>query len=75
MLELQIQLPEVDMLMDLLQQVESCQVRCNEMLNGPINLKVSFRKCFNFFHFFFLPILKPELEGAKIFELSNIAGC
>lgn len=39
MLELQVQLPEVEMLMDLLRQVESCQARCNEILNGPINLK------------------------------------
>lgn len=49
MLELQVQLPEVEMLMDLLRQVESCQARCNEILNGPINLKVSFHICFDFF--------------------------
>lgn len=53
MLELQVQLPEVEMLMDLLRQVESCQARCNEILNGPINLKVSFHICFDFFFSFF----------------------
>lgn len=53
MLELQVQLPEVEMLMDLLRHVESCQARCNEILNGPINLKVSFHICFDFFFSFF----------------------
>lgn len=64
MLELQVQLPEVEMLMDLLRHVESCQARCNEILNGPINLKVSFHICFDFF--FFLSIVEPELGGGAV---------
>lgn len=38
--ELQVQLPEIEMLWDLIRQVESCQSRCNEMLKGSISLKV-----------------------------------
>ncbi|KAK1366732.1 hypothetical protein POM88_042293 [Heracleum sosnowskyi] len=38
-LELQIQLPEIEMLGNLTRQVESCQSRCNKIFDGSINLK------------------------------------
>lgn len=38
-LELQIQFPETEMLLDLLKQAESCRAQCNEVLRHPINLK------------------------------------
>ncbi|PON84593.1 Autoimmune regulator [Trema orientale] len=38
-LELQIQFPETEMLLDLLNQAESCRARCEEILKHPINLK------------------------------------
>lgn len=38
--ELQVQIPEIELLGDLSRQGESCQYRCNEMLKGSINLKV-----------------------------------
>ncbi|KAL1828382.1 hypothetical protein ACET3Z_006794 [Daucus carota] len=37
--ELQIQLPEIEMLGDLMRRVESCQSRCNKILDGSVNLK------------------------------------
>ncbi|KAJ4712113.1 Transcription factor jumonji (JmjC) domain protein [Melia azedarach] len=40
-LDLQIQVPETEMLFDLIGQAESCQVRCNEVLNGSISLKIA----------------------------------
>ncbi|OVA13119.1 ARID/BRIGHT DNA-binding domain [Macleaya cordata] len=39
MLELHVQLPEMEFLLDMLKQVESWQIRCNEMLKVPIILK------------------------------------
>ncbi|XP_021895289.1 lysine-specific demethylase 5D-like [Carica papaya] len=38
-MELQVQLPETEMILDLLRQAESCRARCNEMLSVSINLK------------------------------------
>lgn len=38
-LELKVQLPEGEMLSDLITQVESCRSRCNEMLKGSTNLE------------------------------------
>ncbi|EXB37360.1 Lysine-specific demethylase 5A [Morus notabilis] len=38
-LEIQIQFPEIEMLLDLLKQAELCRARCNEVLRYPINLK------------------------------------
>ncbi|KAJ7944915.1 Transcription factor jumonji (JmjC) domain protein, partial [Quillaja saponaria] len=38
-LELEVQLPEIDMLLNLLRQVESCSAQCGEMLQSPMNLK------------------------------------
>ncbi|KAJ7952318.1 Transcription factor jumonji (JmjC) domain protein [Quillaja saponaria] len=38
-LELQIQLPETDMLMNLLSKAESCGAQCGEMLESAMNLK------------------------------------
>ncbi|GAV57946.1 PHD domain-containing protein/ARID domain-containing protein/JmjC domain-containing protein/JmjN domain-containing protein/zf-C5HC2 domain-containing protein/PLU-1 domain-containing protein [Cephalotus follicularis] len=39
MLELQVQLPETEMLLDLLRQAESCQARCSGILTGSVSLK------------------------------------
>ncbi|KAL8053846.1 hypothetical protein ABFX02_05G100200 [Erythranthe guttata] len=39
MLDLHIQLPEVDLLANLIRQVKSCRSRCNEILKDPICLK------------------------------------
>uniref|UniRef100_A0A2C9WI55 [Histone H3]-trimethyl-L-lysine(4) demethylase n=1 Tax=Manihot esculenta TaxID=3983 RepID=A0A2C9WI55_MANES len=36
--ELQVRLPEAEMLLDLLRNAELCQARCNEILKGPISL-------------------------------------
>ncbi|KAL5552082.1 hypothetical protein UlMin_002258 [Ulmus minor] len=38
-LELQIEYPEAEMLLDLLNKAESCRARCEEILRGPISLK------------------------------------
>lgn len=38
--KVQIQLPEIEMLGNFMRQVESCQSRCNKILDGFINLKV-----------------------------------
>ncbi|KAF4403837.1 hypothetical protein CsatB_003771 [Cannabis sativa] len=38
-LELQIQFPETEMLLELLNKAESCRARCDEILKHPINLK------------------------------------
>ncbi|KAL4603864.1 hypothetical protein ACB092_10G153600 [Castanea dentata] len=37
--ELQVELPETDMLLDLLRQAELCCAQCGEILKGPISLK------------------------------------
>ncbi|XP_028088427.1 lysine-specific demethylase 5A isoform X1 [Camellia sinensis] len=37
--ELDVELPEAEMLLGLLRQVELCQVQCTEMLKGSLNLK------------------------------------
>ncbi|XP_050266962.1 lysine-specific demethylase JMJ17 isoform X1 [Quercus robur] len=37
--ELQVELPETDMLLDLLRQAELCRAQCREILKGPISLK------------------------------------
>ncbi|KAK3034555.1 hypothetical protein RJ639_033801 [Escallonia herrerae] len=37
--ELQVQLPETEMLLDLIKQVDSCRSQCNEMLKGSVSLK------------------------------------
>ncbi|CAK9184600.1 unnamed protein product, partial [Ilex paraguariensis] len=57
-LELQVQVPEAEMLLDLIKQAESCRSRCNEMLKGSICLKK-------------LELLLLELDGfpVKIPEL------
>ncbi|KAG9145128.1 hypothetical protein Leryth_008916 [Lithospermum erythrorhizon] len=39
MKDLQIQLPEGEILLDLVKQVESCRSRCNHILKGPITMK------------------------------------
>ncbi|KAA8522400.1 hypothetical protein F0562_013239 [Nyssa sinensis] len=39
MLELQVQLPEAEMILNLIRQVESRRARCSEMLKSPISLK------------------------------------
>ncbi|XP_027080412.2 lysine-specific demethylase JMJ17-like [Coffea arabica] len=39
MLELKVQLPESEILLDLITQVESCRSRCNEILKDSISLK------------------------------------
>ncbi|XP_059661778.1 lysine-specific demethylase JMJ17 isoform X2 [Cornus florida] len=51
--ELQVQLPEADMLLDLIKLVESRRARCNEMLTGPINLKN-------------LEVLLQDLDGCTV---------
>lgn len=38
--ELQLQVPEVQIFLDFVRQVELCQSRCAEMLRGSITLKV-----------------------------------
>ncbi|XP_044485625.1 lysine-specific demethylase 5A isoform X2 [Mangifera indica] len=38
-LDLQVELPETELLLDLIGQAESYRVRCSELLNGPISLK------------------------------------
>lgn len=40
MLELQLQLPEVGLLTDLIRQVKSCRSQCSEILKDSIPLKV-----------------------------------
>ncbi|TKY70948.1 Lysine-specific demethylase 5B [Spatholobus suberectus] len=37
--DLQVQLPEIDVLQNLLSQAESCSAQCHDMLDGPMNLK------------------------------------
>ncbi|KAL2348037.1 hypothetical protein Fmac_002037 [Flemingia macrophylla] len=37
--DLQVQLPEIDVLQNLLSQAESCSAQCHDMLEGPMNLK------------------------------------
>ncbi|KAF9600058.1 hypothetical protein IFM89_002531 [Coptis chinensis] len=39
MLELRVQLPEMELLLDMLEQADSWKTRCNEMLKGPLRLK------------------------------------
>ncbi|XP_010255404.1 PREDICTED: lysine-specific demethylase 5B isoform X2 [Nelumbo nucifera] len=39
MLELRVELPETELLLDLLRNMESWQIRCSEILKGPISLK------------------------------------
>lgn len=39
-LSLQVQLPEGEMLLDLIRQVECCQSQCCEMLKGSLSVKV-----------------------------------
>lgn len=41
MFEQQIQLPEADLLTNLIRQVKSCRSGCNEILEGSIHLKVA----------------------------------
>ncbi|KAB1200329.1 Lysine-specific demethylase 5A [Morella rubra] len=43
-LELQVELPETEMLLDLLRQAELCRAQCAEILKGPICLKVELKK-------------------------------
>uniref|UniRef100_A0A5B7BX15 Putative lysine-specific demethylase 5B isoform X4 n=1 Tax=Davidia involucrata TaxID=16924 RepID=A0A5B7BX15_DAVIN len=64
MLELQVQLPEAEMLLDLIRQVESCRARCSEMLKGPIRLQE-------------LEVLFQELDGftVNIPELKLLRQC
>ncbi|ESW30492.1 hypothetical protein PHAVU_002G157500 [Phaseolus vulgaris] len=38
-LDLQVQLPEINLLQNLLNQAESCSAQCHDMLEGPMNLK------------------------------------
>ncbi|KAJ0048148.1 hypothetical protein Pint_15199 [Pistacia integerrima] len=38
-LDLQVELPETELLLDLIGQAESCRAQCSEILNGPISLK------------------------------------
>ncbi|XP_027915357.1 lysine-specific demethylase rbr-2 isoform X3 [Vigna unguiculata] len=37
--DLQVQLPEIDVLQNLLNEAESCSAQCHDMLEGPMNLK------------------------------------
>ncbi|KAK7406134.1 hypothetical protein VNO78_07753 [Psophocarpus tetragonolobus] len=37
--DLQVQLPEIDVLQNLLSQAECCSAQCHDMLKGPMNLK------------------------------------
>lgn len=41
MSELQIQLPETELLLDLVRKAESCQSQCKEILKAPFSLKVN----------------------------------
>ncbi|KAE8055327.1 hypothetical protein FH972_012174 [Carpinus fangiana] len=52
-LELQVQLPETEMLFDLLRQAELCRAQCAEILKGPISLKN-------------LEVLLQELNGCTV---------
>ncbi|KAK9276591.1 hypothetical protein L1049_006126 [Liquidambar formosana] len=52
-LELQVQLPETELLLDLVRQVESCRARCCEILKGPISVKN-------------LDVLLEELDGFPV---------
>ncbi|XP_059443641.1 lysine-specific demethylase JMJ17 isoform X2 [Corylus avellana] len=52
-LELQVKLPETEMLFDLLRQAELCRAQCAEILKGPISLKT-------------IEVLLQELNGCTV---------
>ncbi|XP_026448028.1 lysine-specific demethylase rbr-2-like isoform X1 [Papaver somniferum] len=70
MLELHVQFPEMEVLLDILRQVESWQVKCHAMLEAPITLKdleILLQDADNFF------FAIPELKLLKQYHLDAIS--
>ncbi|KAK3012539.1 hypothetical protein RJ639_009330 [Escallonia herrerae] len=71
--ELQVQLPEIEMLLDLIKYVDSCRSRCNEMLKGSVSLKVVLKLEGFFGEMSGFTVNIPELELLRRYRNDAVA--